>query len=83
MLYPACMLLSVSYPWPCPPPLRLPRSGDKTEKIERKLELLEREEEMIKEEEAVSASVPPQVLQRAACSNSVGSEIQMPKQGYT
>lgn len=29
------------------------RSGDKTEAIERKLELLEREEEMIKEEEAV------------------------------
>ncbi len=28
-------------------------SGDKTEAIERKLELLEREEEMIKEEEAV------------------------------
>ncbi|KAL4423518.1 hypothetical protein ABPG77_003651 [Micractinium sp. CCAP 211/92] len=33
-------------------------SGDKTEKIERKLELLEREEEMIKEEEAVAAELP-------------------------
>lgn len=30
-------------------------SGDKTEAIERKLELLEREEEMIKEEESVGA----------------------------
>ncbi len=45
-----CPLLSIlcrSFPGPWP------RSGDKTEKIERKLELLEREEEMIKEEEAV------------------------------
>ena len=46
-------------PWLLCRPLTGPRalqpahSGDKTEAIERKLELLEREEEMIKEEEAV------------------------------
>lgn len=42
-----------------PPPSSPPpacRSGDKTEAIERKLELLEREEEMIREEEAVGAA---------------------------
>lgn len=46
---PLADILCLTAPASAPPP----RSGDKTEAIERKLELLEREEEMIKEEEAV------------------------------
>lgn len=70
----AALLLPLLLPGPAQTPdvapCACPCSGDKTEAIERRLELLEREEEMIKEEEAVreGGTASTAVLHELYCS---------------